>query len=123
MRRVRRALRHAFVGRRLAAGAVSDGAKPPAGGDVVVISFHGGAHTTTSVAGASLADAAAEAGADIVYGCCTGSCGVCEVELVADGRAPVVARACVAAVPAGCSLLEVDTLPDDAAWSQDGWDT
>ena len=82
------------------------------------------------------ADAAAAAAGDagamspIVMGCCTGSCGVCEVEVrrscALDGGldgAPTVVRACVAVVPAGYAQVHVSLLPDDAVWGVDAWDT
>ena len=78
------------------------------------------------------AAAAGDAGAmsPIVLGCCTGSCGVCEVEVRRSGAldggldgAPTVVRACVAAVPAGYAEVHVSLLPDDAVWGLDAWDT
>lgn len=66
----------------------------------------------------------------IVLGCCSGSCGVCEVELGRQGAldggpdgAPAVVRACVTAVPAGYARVDVALLPDDAVWGVDAWDT
>lgn len=89
--------------------------------------------------GEPLADVARRAGVEsIQYGCHTGNCGVCEVELRryegAEGEgdsggdeapppAAVVVRACVAVVPAGASRVEIDLLDDGGAWGLDGWDT
>lgn len=79
------------------------------------------------------ANAAAAAAGDpdcIVVGCCSGSCGVCEVELVRRGAvdggpdgATTVVRSCITAVPAGYAQVDVSMLPDDAQWSVDAWDT
>jgi ferredoxin len=89
-----------------------------------------------AVVGESLAAVAERAGVEsIPYGCHTGSCGVCEVELrryAAEGPggegeggdpAVVVVRACVAVVPAGASRVEIDLMDDGGVWGQDGWDT
>lgn len=35
----------------------------------------------------------------------------------------IVLRACIAKVPRGYSRIELDKLPEDAIWGQDGYDT
>lgn len=81
--------------------------------------------------GESLASVASRSGVDIPYGCHTGKCGVCEVELrkfgpaggaADEAGAPVVVRACVDVVPRGWQRIEIDFL-EDAIWGLDGWDT
>ena len=76
--------------------------------------------------GAPLLDAAlaaaAQVGADIVVGCCSGSCGVCEVEVSRppDGD-PATFRSCVSAVPYHDVVVSLPA--DDAVWGVDAWDT
>jgi len=89
--------------------------------------------TVTAKPGAPIADLADNAGCDIQYGCNTGSCGVCEVELrqydstdgTMEGGSGVVVRACVAVVPRGWQRIEIDSEMADDIWgySQDGFDT
>ena len=72
---------------------------------------------------------AVAAGVDLTVGCCTGSCGICEVEVrklqAGEARAdaaPAVVRTCIAGVPPGYARLEIDML-DDQIWGVDGFDT
>lgn len=124
---------HAPPTTRSAASCAATGAAA-AGVTVVFRAPDGRTASVASYPGAPLLDAANEAAAlvdcDIVVGCCSGSCGVCEVELArrgaADGGpdgAPAVVRACITAVPAGYATVEVSPMPDDAVWGVDAWDT
>lgn len=113
-------------------------APPPraAAGPVTVrfIAPDGRIGETAAAPGTPLLDAAgaaaAQVGLDVPVGCCTGSCGICEVELARLGAldgspdgARAVVRACVTAVPAGYAAVEISFVPDDAAWGVDAWDT
>jgi len=63
----------------------------------------------------------------ITVGCCTGNCGVCEVEVrkFANGSedtVPIVVRSCITALPPGYPTIEISELIDDV-WGLDGYDT
>jgi len=90
--------------------------------------------------GEILCDIAERCGVDIPVGCCTGNCGVCEVEIrkyldtssSVDGSshpsssqgASIVVRACVTPIPSRevATRIEVEELTD-AIWGLDGYDT
>jgi uncharacterized spore protein YtfJ len=106
----------------------------------VQVVFNREAAVVDAAPGEPLADVALRAGvSSIQYGCHTGNCGVCEVELrryaaevagkgsgggggVSSEPTTVVVRTCVAVVPAGAERVEID-LMDDGVWGLDGWDT
>jgi ferredoxin len=111
---------------------------PPPAASLVTVRFtapDGRFGETTVAPGTPLLDAAdaaaAPLGLDVPVGCCTGSCGICEVEVgrrgATDGVSPdgatAVVRACVTAVPAGYASVDLSFVPDDAAWGVDAWDT
>lgn len=77
--------------------------------------------------GQPLSEVASSAGVDLAYGCFTGSCGVCEMELRkfderGEEGGSVVVRTCVAVVPSGFSRVHLAEM-DDAVWGMDGFDT
>ena len=70
---------------------------------------------------------AKRSGVDITVGCCSKSCGICEVEVTlvdASGMASArrVTRSCVAGIPPGFARIEIDDL-GDGIWGVDGYDT
>lgn len=70
---------------------------------------------------------AARSGVVINLGCCSNSCGICEVEVVKVSASgvqsdPVVVRSCVVGVPPGYARIEIDDITD-AIWGVDGFDT
>lgn len=72
----------------------------------------------------TIAEVAHGCGVDIVLGCGSGSCGVCEVEVskLAGGQdvdpSPAVVRSCVAGIPPGYARIEVQEVAD-AIWGSD----
>jgi ferredoxin len=65
----------------------------------------------------------------ITVGCCSGNCGVCEVEVrkynageSVDDAAAIVVRSCITPLPPGYSRIEINELIDDV-WGLDGYDT
>lgn len=87
--------------------------------------------TTEARPGELLYDVAHRAGVDITLGCCTGNCGVCEVEVKkfdctdgvsAEDGAPIVVRSCVTPVPSLYRRIQIEQL-SDAIWGLDGYDT
>jgi len=65
--------------------------------------------TTTAKAGESWLAVAARAGVQISTGCLAGSCHACEIEIAGEDD-PVLA--CLAAVPAGPTEIEINLLSD-----------
>jgi len=98
---------------------------------------HARAHPTVyAAAGEDMLEVAARAGVALRLGCCTGSCGICEVEVttcptaarplgeVADGGmccsgGAFVMRACVGRVPEDCARVVVRDLTYDEVWGMD----
>jgi len=76
--------------------------------------------------GDNLLEVAHQCAVSIPTGCLCGSCGTCEVEVTKYGDgdsdpSPVVVRACVAGVPPGYKMIEVDDV-SDPIWGVDGMD-
>lgn len=104
--------------------------------NVDFVSADGMRISTTGKAGELIADVAHRSGFDITLGCCTGNCGICEVEVrkfeefesengndgLGDAPAAMVVRSCVTPLPPGYSRIEVTELVDDI-WGLDGFDT
>jgi ferredoxin len=87
--------------------------------------------TVTACAGQIIYDVADKCGIEtITVGCCSGSCGVCEVEVKkysrersSDSTAPgIVVRSCVTPLPPGYPYIQINELVDDV-WGLDGYDT
>lgn len=87
--------------------------------------------TVTARPGQNIYDLADKCGIDtITVGCCTGNCGVCEVEVkkynderMSDSNAMgIVVRSCVTPLPPGYSYITINELIDDV-WGLDGYDT
>lgn len=77
--------------------------------------------------GQPISEVASACGVDLHYGCFTGSCGVCEMELRKfDGTGKeggsVIVRTCVAVVPSEYHTIKLEEL-QDAVWGMDGFDT
>lgn len=94
----------------------------------VSVSFTAANVTVTASPGTNIYELAQQSGVDtITVGCCSGNCGVCEVEVRkfeegSDETVPVVVRSCITPVPPGYARLEVNELLDDI-WGVDGFDT
>nr|AWK24091.1 chloroplast ferredoxin-7 [Chlamydomonas sp. UWO 241] len=88
-----------------------------------------GCVTVSAVKGEDLLGVAQRAGVALTLGCCSGSCGVCEVEVTVytdgereradDGNTSVV-RTCIGRVPPGCVSAIVRDLPGDDIWGGEG---
>lgn len=101
-------------------------ARASSSNDVQVV-FTDASVTAVAKPGEPISEVASTAGVDLQYGCFTGSCGVCEMELRKfDGQgaegAAVVVRTCVAVVPSGFSRIQLAEM-QDSVWGMDGFDT
>lgn len=109
---------------RAASDATSSTTTPAA---TVQVVFQDAGITATGTPGQPIADLASSAGVELHYGCFTGSCGVCEMELRkfdtngTEGAA-VTVRTCIAVVPSGFARIELAEM-DDGIWGMDGFDT
>lgn len=82
--------------------------------------------TTVAQPGQPISEVASACGVELHYGCFTGSCGVCEMELRKFDEdkegGSVVVRTCVAVVPSGYTSIQLAEM-DDTVWGMDGFDT
>jgi len=99
----------------------------------IQVHFQSANVTVAAKAGDNIYDLAEKNGVDtITVGCCSGNCGVCEVEVrkYSEGESPeatedaaaIVIRSCVTPLPPGYSRIEINELIDDV-WGLDGYDT
>lgn len=82
--------------------------------------------------GQNIYELADENGIDtIALGCCSGNCGICEVEVIkfldedlgeVGDAVPIMVRSCVTSIPPGYKIIEINELIDDV-WGLDGYDT
>lgn len=97
---------------------------------VEFVSSDGSRISASGKPGQIIADIAHKNHFEIDLGCCTGNCGVCEVEVrkyetldeMQDEPPSIVVRSCVTPLPPGYSKIEVSELVDDI-WALDGFDT
>jgi ferredoxin len=99
----------------------------------IQVHFQSANVTVAAKAGDNIYDLAEKNGIDtITVGCCSGNCGVCEVEVrkysegesaeATDDSAAIVIRSCVTPLPPGYARIEINELIDDV-WGLDGYDT
>lgn len=100
----------------------------------VLVHFKGANVSVHSKPGQNIYELASENGIDtITLGCCSGNCGICEVEVLklndesfsdvgGDAPIPIVVRSCVTPIPPGYKVIEINELVDDV-WGLDGYDT
>ncbi|KAH7615926.1 hypothetical protein NADE_000763 [Nannochloris sp. 'desiccata'] len=99
----------------------------------IQVHFQSANVTVAAKAGDNIYDLAEKNGIDtITVGCCSGNCGVCEVEVrkyhegesaeTTDDAAAIVIRSCVTPLPPGYARIEINELIDDI-WGLDGYDT
>jgi hypothetical protein len=103
--------------------------------DTIQVHFQSANITVAAKAGDNIYDLAEKNGIDtITVGCCSGNCGVCEVEVrkysglgesggtTDNDAASIVVRSCVTPLPPGYGRIEINELIDDV-WGLDGYDT
>jgi ferredoxin len=105
----------------------------------IQVHFQSADVTVTARPGDNIYDLAEKNGIDtITVGCCSGNCGVCEVEVrkyndreqspasasSGDDNAAtaIVIRSCITPLPPGYTRVEINELIDDV-WGLDGYDT
>ena len=82
----------------------------------------------TAPPGTNIYELAQQSGLDtITVGCCSGNCGICEVEVRkysegSEDTTPVVVRSCITPLPPGYPRVEICEMLDDV-WGVDGFDT
>jgi ferredoxin len=96
----------------------------------VLVHFKSANVSVLSKPGQNIYELASENGIDtITLGCCSGNCGICEVEVLklngesnSDAAIPIVVRSCITPIPPGYKVIEINELVDDV-WGLDGYDT